>query len=133
MYQQQFQRPFSNMQQQQPQAQSQYRGFQRQYQPVGYVQSSYQGNPQSQYGQQQFSQFNQYGHPQNPEAYHTSNYVGSTPDHDRAFREDSLQPAGFGFQGNQYQQFQPQYNSASTTAHIQNIRPSAFPTSRYMG
>ncbi|WP_166238195.1 hypothetical protein [Paenibacillus turpanensis] len=131
MYNQQFQRPIQSP------IQSQYRGYQRQYQPVGYVQSSYQGgfqptSFQTAGFQQQFQpQFTQYGHPTNPEAYHTASYVGNVPDHDRAFREDSFQPAGYGYQGAQYGQYQQFQGGASTTAHVQNIRPSAFPTARF--
>ncbi|MFC0213177.1 hypothetical protein ACFFK0_12045 [Paenibacillus chartarius] len=63
---------------------SQYQGFQRQYQPVGQVQSFY---GQSQ-GQQQ-----QYGSYPSSDSYHTANYRGNQLGHDAGLRGDSFTPA----------------------------------------
>lgn len=67
---------------------SQYKGFQRTYQPSGFVQSVYgQGGQLS--GSQYRSQAIQ------PSAYHTANYRGDQPGHDNYLRSDSMQPTSF--------------------------------------
>ncbi|WP_052487203.1 hypothetical protein [Gordoniibacillus kamchatkensis] len=72
---------------------SQYQGIQRQYQPVGAVQSFYGANQ---------SQQQQYGNYPSAETYHTANYRGNQMGHDASLRGDSFSPAqhqGFGAQG----------------------------------
>jgi hypothetical protein len=79
---------------------SQYRGQDTKYQPVGYVQSQYNQSVsptsfsnQFTTGQQQFgSQFSSYGAPQ-AQSFHTANYRGNQPGHDAYLRADSTQPA----------------------------------------
>jgi hypothetical protein len=61
---------------------SQYQGFQRQYQPVGNVQSFY--------GQNQNQQ---------QQSYHTANYRGNQAGHDAGLRGDSFSPSQQGFGG----------------------------------
>jgi len=73
---------------------SQYRGFQRPFQPTGIVSSVY-GQPNNNTGltnptQSQFT---------NTQAYHTANYRGDQQGHDNYLRADSVQPAQSQFGG----------------------------------
>jgi hypothetical protein len=89
---------------------SQYRGFQRTYQPTGQVQSFY--------GQKAIGQQTQFA---NTNAFHASNYRGNQPGHDQYWRGDSAQPTGFrGGIG----QVQSQYQSFANTNsfHASNYR-----------
>ncbi|MCD1257953.1 hypothetical protein B5M42_003735 [Paenibacillus athensensis] len=64
---------------------SQYQGFQKPYQPVGYVQSFY--------GQSAVTANQPYGQAISPDAYHTANYRGNQLGHDNYLRSDSMTPA----------------------------------------
>ncbi|MBD0379298.1 hypothetical protein [Paenibacillus sedimenti] len=108
---------------------SQYQGIQKQYQPVGFVQSFYgqnAGQTSQGYGQN-VSQVNQnWGQATSPESFHTANYRGNQPGHDAYQRSDSSTPTQSSFQGGyssysgisagQYgnqAQAQPQYSNQS--------------------
>jgi hypothetical protein len=66
---------------------AQFQGFQKQYQPVGFVQSFY-SQPSSGQASQAFNQ----GNP-STESFHTANYRGNQPGHDAYKRSDSSTPA----------------------------------------
>ncbi|MGO4275941.1 hypothetical protein AB4Z22_39905, partial [Paenibacillus sp. TAF58] len=89
---------------------AQYQGFQRQYQPIGAVQSFYNQSNAGQANQglsQGFNQgFNQgisqVAQATSQESFHTANYRGNQPGHDAYKRSDSSTPAQqqqSGFQG----------------------------------
>lgn len=105
--------------QQSSQVTSQYRGYQKPFQPSGYVQSFYQRQPQSQQFQQSYQpqfqqqiqqsyqpqfQQNQF-QPSNMQShvatssYQTANYRGNQPGHDAYLRSDSTQPSQTQFSG----------------------------------
>jgi hypothetical protein len=75
MHNQQFQSNYGNY------GTSQYQGFQKQYQPVGTVQSFYGQNQQ------------QSGSSSSSASYHTANYRGNQVGHDASLRGDSFTPA----------------------------------------
>jgi hypothetical protein len=81
--------------------QSQYRGFQQQYQPVGTVQSQYDQNQSWQQQQQQQQQ-------QGAASFHAANYRGNQPNHDQYLRSDSPNPSQMGMSGFVQSQYQPQ-------------------------
>lgn len=97
---------------------SQYRGFQRTFQPTGYVQSVYGQNSQQSYSQQAPS----------PSAYHGANYRGNEPGHDQYLRADSTSPSSFSNSSqsssftNQLQPFQ----SSSVASSLQSSQSSSF-------
>lgn len=122
-------------------ATSQYRGFQKQFQPTGMVQSFYRGNQpghdqylradstqpsnihlqQQQQQQQQQQSFNSaIGNSQQfsqssagAASYQMSNYRGNQPGHDQYLRADATQPSNIqGSQGSAY-------TSSTTSAPVQ--------------
>jgi hypothetical protein len=114
--------------------QSQYRGFQKQFQPTGYVQSFYNTQQPS-------------GMMANPQAqnYHMQNYAGYRQDHDAYLREDSLNPssyaAGRSQSFNTFQPVQSQFGRVNvpTSQYVQNtgfqqqINPSSYHLPNYAG
>ncbi|MEK8129878.1 hypothetical protein WMW72_18400 [Paenibacillus filicis] len=93
MYNNQFSNNFQN---QASGINSQYRGLDTRYQPIGYVQSQYNQslNPSSFISaNQQGSSYSQGQQFQSPQNYHTANYRGDQPGHDAYLRSDSNQPA----------------------------------------
>ncbi|TXK85729.1 hypothetical protein [Paenibacillus sp. N3.4] len=134
--------------------QTQYQGYQRQYQPVGTVQSFY-----SNAGQQNQA----YGQSASPNSFHTANYRGNQPGHDAYLRSDSENPAQqqqgnyqgsyssfsgmnspyaasqnqqFSYQTNQQPYTSNAYGNAvqSNQAYSQsNIMPNAYHTANYRG
>lgn len=99
------------------QVQSQYRGFQKTFQPTGYVQSYYQ--PQKSFQSSGAS----------AQSYHMSNYAGNRQNHDAQLREDSRQPSSYAsgraqgmgsmssFNASSFQSYQP-----SQSYHLANYR-----------
>ncbi|MDQ0876674.1 hypothetical protein QFZ77_005333 [Paenibacillus sp. V4I3] len=76
---------------------AQYQGFQKQYQPIGAVQSFYNQSNAGQANQgfnQGFNQGNsQVAQATSQESFHTANYRGNQPGHDAYKRSDSSMPA----------------------------------------
>jgi hypothetical protein len=138
---------------------AQYQGFQKQYQPVGFVQSFYGQNT---------AQGNQsYGQSTSPESFHTANYRGNQMGHDAYLRSDSStptqqqqsnfqggyalyngmnnsqfgmnqsqQPSYQNFQQNQQQNASNQFGmsgQASQPYGQQNVSQNAFHTANYRG
>ena len=92
---------------------SQYRGFQRTYQPTGMVQSFYGQSSRN----QSFQNFNQSN--MNTGSFHASNYRGNQQGHDQYLRADSQQPSGFGM--GQSSGFTSSFNQ-SNAYHTSNYR-----------
>lgn len=160
MYSQSFQPSFGQQQPQQP-VQSQYRGFQKPFQPTGYVQSFYQQQQQSQQQpqqlqqqqpqqlQQQPQQLQQQQQPQQPvgyaaaaqpTSYHLPNYAGNQPGHDASWREDSVSPSSFAAPRTQSIGVQPQptYGTATVSSFQQqqqpvNVQPQPYHLPHYAG
>ncbi|MCZ8520253.1 MULTISPECIES: hypothetical protein [Paenibacillus] len=125
------------------QANSQYRGLETKYQPVGNVQSQYnqslgQSAQSSQFGlnasslssslgasSQSYSQF------QSPQSYHTASYRGNQPGHDAYLRADSTQPAQsqFGLGASSLNSF----GSSSQAQYSQFQSPQSYHTANYRG
>ncbi|SDC79424.1 hypothetical protein SAMN02799630_01507 [Paenibacillus sp. UNCCL117] len=118
MFTNQFQNNFQN---QASGANSQYRGIDSRYQPVGYVQSQYNqslnpsmNNTFASAISQQPQSYQQF---QSPQAYHTANYRGDQQGHDSYLRSDSTQPAQsqFGMGASSFQS-----NNVFAASGIQN-------------
>ncbi|NOV03305.1 hypothetical protein [Paenibacillus planticolens] len=103
---------------------SQYQGYQRQFQPVGYVQSFY-SQPASQSVSNNSAQGYNQGYNQqgitSAESYHTANYRGNQPGHDNYLRSDSSTPT----------QYQPSsFQNAYSTYNGSNSQNSQFGSSQ---
>lgn len=126
---------------QQPTVQSQYRGYQKPYQPTGNVQSFYQGNSSIggsfagqgagfqaqapiQTGYQQQQQQQQYA---SPESFHAANYRGNQAGHDNYLRSDSQQPSNFA------QHQQPQFQAQQQFGNSMNTNVNSFHAANYRG
>jgi hypothetical protein len=103
---------------------SQYQGLQKQFQPVGAVQSFYGQSQQQQYGIQP-----------SPTSYHTANYRGNQPGHDQSKRGDSFTPSNqhmqSGFQAGGTARYggsiSQQFGVSGSFANARgNVSPSAF-------
>lgn len=134
---------------------SQYRGYQKPFQPTGYVNSVYgQNNTVSSFktssiptGITSSQSYNQYGgNFASPQSFHTANYRGDQPGHDNYLRADATNPSqsGYGtgigmnmntsnystastFGGSQFQnQGQSQYQN-------QFVSPQSYHTANYRG
>jgi hypothetical protein len=133
--------------------QSQYRGLERAYQPIGPVQSVYGGfnNQQGNFStsapvngtsfgstgmnNNNYQSFNEY-QSQSPSSFHTSSYRGNQPGHDNYLRADSTNPSSFstGSFQNQFDQnipYQSQYQPMQNQGQYQPT--NAFHTSNYRG
>ncbi|MEW9697871.1 hypothetical protein [Paenibacillus sp. SI8] len=88
---------------------SQYQGGQKQYQPVGYVQSYYGQNT----AQTNQSQNQSYGQTVAPDAFHTANYRGNQAGHD-FYRSESIAPT------QQQTSFQSGYSTYSNNNNTNN-------------
>ncbi|MDF2962949.1 MAG: hypothetical protein K0S39_4684 [Paenibacillus sp.] len=118
---------------------SQYRGLETKYQPVGFVQSQYNQNPGM---SSQFQTSNQYSsfQAQSPQSYHTASYRGNQQGHDSYLRADSTQPSqsqfGMGF-ANQASSFNNIGTSFGSQQHSQQQQqqqnPQSFHTASYRG
>ena len=112
---------------------SQYRGFQKTFQPTGQVQSQY--NPNQFNAQATGFQNAQTSGFQNAQSFHLPNYRGNQPNHDNYLRADSQQPSsmGVGVAQQQYQaqnQFQNQFQNAQQS---QFTNPQSFHMANYRG
>ncbi len=101
---------------------SQYRGFQKTFQPTGQVQSFYnpERNPQAGFNTNTFSNqitSGQFTSAVNPQSYHTANYRGDQPGHDQYLRADSVQPNNMGTMGAAQSYAQSGYSSAGHTGY----------------
>jgi hypothetical protein len=126
--------------------QSQYRGFERSFQPSGQVQSVYGSSQQTGYatsvpvnatniGPSSFS--GSYGTAQ-AQSYHTANYRGNQPGHDNYLRADSTNPSqsSFGSGFGSTNSFQPSGYASSTPTmggSFGSVSSDAYHTSSYRG
>ncbi|WP_205516306.1 hypothetical protein [Paenibacillus sp. SYP-B3998] len=85
---------------------SQYQGYQKQYQPIGYVQSFY--------GKSAVQPNQSYGQVASPESFHTANYRGNQPGQDAYLRSDLVAPAQ-----HQVSSFQSGYSSYTPITNSQ--------------
>jgi hypothetical protein len=127
--------------------QSQYRGFERSFQPTGQVQSVYGGSSQqsgyatsvpvngTQFVPSSFS--GSYGTAQT-QSYHTANYRGNQPGHDAYLRADSTNPSqssfGTGFVSTS--SFNPSSfttSSPMTSGSYGSVSTDAYHTANYRG
>ncbi|OXM85903.1 hypothetical protein [Paenibacillus rigui] len=116
---------------------SQYRGLETKYQPIGYVQSQYNQSLNPSFSNQFQASSNQYSsfQSQAPQSFHTANYRGDQQGHDAYLRSDSNQPAQSQFSGNYMNQapsfssFGSSYSSPSYTQQ----NPQAYHTASYRG
>jgi hypothetical protein len=123
---------------------SQYRGYQKPFQPTGAVQSFYNPNQNQGVGFNQFS--NQTGQQQftnavSPQSYHTANYRGNQQGHDQYLRADSQQPSQ-SFGGNQATssfgqaqgQNMAQFSNQTGQQQFTNaVSPQSYHTANYRG
>jgi len=144
MFTNQFQNSFQN---QASGANSQYRGMDSRYQPVGFVQSQYNQslNPgmSSTFASTISQQPQSYQQFQSPQSYHTANYRGDQQGHDSYLRSDSTQPAqsqyGIGaasFQSNNAFAASGIHNQAVTANQSYNTpyqTTQSFHTANYRG
>lgn len=133
---------------------SQYRGYQRTYQPTGYVQSSYgqnqgmQSSQQSYAGAQGYQSFQNssqpYGSQMSQESFHTANYRGNQPGHDNYLRADSQQPTNMtsSFSSQSQPQSSMSFGTSSPSMQFQTSSnqysqqyqsPQQFHTANYQG
>ncbi|MCR8633577.1 hypothetical protein [Paenibacillus radicis (ex Xue et al. 2023)] len=118
---------------------SQYRGLENKFQPIGNVQSQYNQNQnQNQNMSNQFQGSNQYSNfqSQSPQSYHTANYQGDQQGHDTYLRSDSMQPsqnqyrASFSNQANSYTN---NIGSSYGSQQFAQQSPQSFHTANYRG
>ncbi|MFD0697212.1 hypothetical protein ACFQZT_24360 [Paenibacillus sp. GCM10027628] len=116
---------------------SQYQAGQKQYQPVGFVQSFYgqnAGQASQGYGQSAVQTNQSWGQATSPESFHTANYRGNQPGHDAQYRSDSSTPTQSGFQTG-YSSFNnlnnSQYGTNPSQFAFQNTQQQFTGTSQY--
>jgi len=117
---------------------SQYRGLDTKYQPIGYVQSQYNQSLNPSFSNQFQNSSNQYSsfQAQAPQSYHTANYRGDQPGHDAYLRSDSTQPAQSQYAAG-FSSQTPAYGSyASSFSNQQQFiqqSPQSYHTANYRG